>query len=328
MSNSDLPAPEDILGRLLANRYLVEDPIERTPTSASYRAYHLAFDRSVLLRVLTPRSGLTRDACRRALAIAERASHEKSPHVARTLDIGLIAGRWPFVIFEYSKGHSLEVVLEEAGPLGPKRLLPIARQLASSLEAAHAAGVTHGGLTLDSAWLESPTGCSERLRTMGFGLSALPACEFEGATSGVFSSALGRAYDATGLPELRPVAIRSDIHALGMSLYELVSGARPLWTGNEVAGILDSDFARDVWVGHRALTRALAMIIQRCLYLLPDTNYVSALDVCRDLERLENVAATVVPEAKRQGPPVTAVHVPAPIRRVSVAGPKVIVRGG
>ncbi len=329
MGHADLPPSEDILGHLIANRYLVEEALEHTASSASYRAYHLAFDRSVLLRVLPARSGLTRDACRRALALAERAAAQPSPLVARTLDVGLIAGRWPFTVLEYSRGHSLESLLASEGPFGPKRVLPIARQMAAALEAAHAAGVCHATLTLDSVWVDAPAQQGpDCLRATGFGLAALPPCEFEGAVSGVFSSALRAADTAAAGIGLSQSAIRADIHALGMCLYELVSGARPLWSGSEVAAILDSDFARQTWTAKRALTRAFAMIIQRCLFLLPDASYASALDVRRDVERLELAAESVAPEPRSSAPPVTAVHAPAPIRQVRVGGPKVIVRGG
>jgi serine/threonine protein kinase len=328
VGHADLPPPEDILGHLIANRYLVEEALEHTSSSSSYRAYHLAFDRSVLLRVLPARGGLTRDACRRSLTLAERAANPPSPHVARTLDIGLIAGRWPFTVFEYSRGHSLESLLASDGPFGPKRVLPIARQMAAALDAAHAAGVCHATLTLDSLWVESPGQGQDCLRATGFGLAALPPCEFEGPVSGVFSSALRAADPAAAGIGLQPSAIRADIHALGMCLYELVSGARPLWSGGEVAAILDSDFARETWTAKRALTRAFAMIIQRSLFLLPGSGYASALDVRRDVERLELAAQSVAPEPRSSAPPITAVHAPAPIRQIRVGGPKVIVRGG
>lgn len=328
MGHADLPPTEDILGHLIANRYLVEEALESTASSASYRAYHLAFDRAVLVRIWPARSGITRDACRRALGLAERAAAQPCPHVARTLDVGLIAGRWPFAVHEYSNGHSLESALAHEGPLGPKRLLPIASQIAEALAAAHAAGVSHGTLTLDCLWVESPATSPDWLRTTGFGLSALPPCEFEGPTSGVFASALHAAGAGAAGIELQASAIRADIHALGVCLYELVSGARPIWTGDEVAAILDSDFARQTWTVQRALTRAFAMIIQRCLFLLPDSSYASALDVRHDIQRLEQAAASVAPEPRRSAPPVTAVHAPAPIRQVRLGGPKVIVRGG
>jgi serine/threonine-protein kinase len=328
VGHADLPPAADIVGHLIANRYLVEEQLEQSASSATQRAYHLALDRYVLLRILPARSGLTRDACRRALTLAERAATQPCPHVARTLDVGLIAGRWPFIVLEYSKGHSLEHLLAASGPLGPRRLLPIARQLADALAAAHTAGVCHGALTLDSVWVETPALGPDWLRTTGFGLSVLPTCEFEGPTSGVFASALRTADTAAGGIGLQPSAIRADIHALGVCLFELVSGARPLWSGSEVAAILDSDFAQPTWTAQRALTRAFATIIQRSLFLLPDSGYASALDLRGDIERLERAAQNMALEARSSAPPVTSVHAPAPIRQVRVGGPKVIVRGG
>src|SRR5262249_12726145 len=96
----DLPDDRDVLGRLIANRYLIQAPCERTRTSVGYRAYHLALDRMVLLRILPARSGVTREACRRALALAERVSGLPSAHLGRCLDVGLVEGRFPFVVQE------------------------------------------------------------------------------------------------------------------------------------------------------------------------------------------------------------------------------------
>lgn len=319
---TDLPGDEHMLGRLIANRYLVEDVCERTASSVSYRAYHLAIDRSVLLRILPARAGLTRDACRRALKLAESAASLPSPHVARTLDVGLVAGRWPFFVSEYSKGRTLEGILRQAGPLGVPRVLAIARQLSSALAGAHAAGLTHGGLGLDSLWIESLQSRPEWLRVMGFGLSELLGSALDGPASGVFMSAVRHGTHA--LPGCSPAKARADIHALGECLYELASGSRAPFEQRAV-GVLDSDFAGREWTGRRALLRAFAMIVQRCLYLSPSGNYESMADVSRDLEALEKAASVIAAEPGR--PPITAVHAPARRVRVALSEPKVIVRG-
>lgn len=313
-----------MLRRLIANRYLIEDVCDRTANTVSYRAYHLAIDRSVLLRILPARAGLTRDACRRALKLAERAASLPSPHVARTLDVGLVAGRWPFFVSEYSKGRTLEALLRHTGPLGVPRVLAIARQLSSVLSGAHAAGLAHGGLGLDSLWIESLESRPEWLRVMGFGLSELLGSALDGPSSGVFMSAVRPGSErASGCSAS---AARADIHALGECLYELASGTRAPLVEQKAAGILDSDFAGRGWTGRKALLRAFAMIVQRCLYLLPTGSYDAMVEVSRDLEALEKAAAIV--DAARQGqPPVTAVHAPARRARVTSCEPKVIVRG-
>lgn len=320
---TDLPGDEHMLRRVIANRYLVEDVCERTADSVSYRAYHLAIDRSVLLRILPARAGLTRDACRRALKLAERAASLPSPHVARTLDVGLVAGRWPFFVSEYSKGRTLEAILHHAGPLGVPRVLAIARQLSGALSGAHAAGLAHGGLSLGTLWIESLESRPEWLRVMGFGLAELLGSALDGPPSGVFMSAVRPRLDP--LPGCSASAARADIHALGECLYELASGSRAPLVEQKTAGILDSDFAGREWTGRRALLRAFAMIVQRCLYLLPSGNYDSMVEVSRDLEALEKAARVVAAEPASR-PPVTAVHAPARRARVASSEPKVIVR--
>lgn len=327
MGNDNLLSRDDVLGRLIANRYLVEETCELTATGSSYRAYHVAEDRAVLLRILPARGGMTREACRRALTLAERASALPSPHVTRTLDVGFVAGRWPFVVSEYSKGRTLAAVVSQTGALGIKRVLPIAFQLASALQTAHGAGIVHGAIGLGNLWLESLASKPEWLRIMGFGLSELPGSDSEGPISGIFMSS---ARPNTGsAPTCSLPEIRADIHALGSSLYELACGAPPPWGASEVGGILDSDFANSGFGGHRASMRGFAAIIERCLCLRPETNYDSLDQVSYDLACLEQTAAALALEPSARDPMVAAVHSPAPrARGVRLGEPKVIVRGG
>jgi eukaryotic-like serine/threonine-protein kinase len=316
-----------LTGRLLAERYLIKDRCEQTSNNASYRAYHVGIDRSVLLRILPARGAVTRDACRRALAAAEKVNPVPSPHLARTLDVGLLAGRWPFVVSEYSKGKTLEAVLDSTGPLDLRRLLPIARQLASALEMSHRAGIAHGSLGLENLWLESLECRPEWVRILGFGLAEVCGAEVDAPSSGVFMSSVRSGKAQTS--GCASADIRGDIYALGASLHQLASGSRQAWTVSEVLGVLDSDFVDSSWTGQRALVRGFSMIVRRCLYLLPDSNYESMAQVHRDLRRLEQTASAIAGAPAKSSRPFTAVHRPARrVRGLRLAEPKVIVRAG
>lgn len=238
--------------------------------------------------------------------------------------MGLVAGRWPFVVSEYSKGRTLAAVLQQTGPLSLARVVPLARQIASTLQLAHAAGLNHGAIALDNFWVESLTSRPEWLRVMGFGVSELPGSDFEGPTSGVFMSATR--YDQRSALNHSPAGVRIDIHAFGASLYHLASGSPPAWRQSDIAASLDSDFAGAGWTGQRALVRGFAMIVQRCMYVLPDTNYACMTEVSRDFESLAESAAAITSEASELGAPITAVHAPARRARVVLGEPKVIVR--
>jgi serine/threonine protein kinase len=324
VGNASLPSDRAVLGRLVANRYLVEQLCQRTSASASYRAHHVGLDSSVLVRILPEREGTTQDACRRALAIAERVSTLPDPHLGRTLDVGLVAGRFPFVVYEYSKGRSLAALLEETGPFASERAISIGRQCASALETAHQAGILHGNLCLDNLWLESLTCRPEWLRVLGFGLAELPDAERDCASSGVFPSSAGHAAGAgRQLPRL---GLRADIYAFGLCLQQLASGSLPAWPG-------PSGSAREVgaalpWTGQRAVARGLSLVIQRCLYRETQGTYQSLSQVNRALEQLEGGAGALASPSPGSRPPVTAVHSPAPRARVAMGQPKVIVKGG
>jgi len=341
VGHADVALDRVVLGRLIANRYLVEGLCERTLESSSYRAYHLGLDRSVLLRVLPERRSISQDACRRALELADRVSKLPNAQLGRTLDVGLVAGRFPFAVYEFSKGRSLAAVLEQSGPLGMARLLRLGRQLTGALETAHAAGVLHGSLRLDHLWLESLACRPEWLRLLGFGLSELPECGFEGPSSGVFPSAAER---PVAVPAAAPLdadagsptasepphgALRAELYALGSCLHELATGARPANTGGLVSVALEP--AGPPWTGEHVLWRGLSLLVQRCLRVSPHAHaYQSLSEVSRDLERLETSAISGAPGPSTASirPPITVVHAPAPRVRVALGGPKVIVRGG
>jgi eukaryotic-like serine/threonine-protein kinase len=316
-----LPDDDAVVGRVIANRYLIEAPCERTPHGSIYRAQYLMTDRTVLLRVLPARAGLTRHACRDALAIAERAAALSSPHVARTLDVGAVADRWPFVVSEYSKGRTLAGLIASAGGIGVLRTLAIGRQLASALGLAHLARMTHGPLRLDGVWAESPGGRPEWVRLLDFGVAELDEPGFERAESGVFPSGTSEGAN----DGFSRAAAQSDLQALGAALYELATGTCASWSSN-VSAAFDACCGGSGWSGERALARGLALLVERCLGLVPGRRYESMSELLAELEALADTATALRSPPAPTGP-VTAVH--APRRRASVAlgGPKVIVRG-
>lgn len=322
--SSSLPDDGIVVGRLIANRYVIEQPCERSAAGAIYRARHLPLDRTVLLRVLPERGEINRARCRDALSLAERVAALATPHVARTLDVGVVAERWPFVVSEFSRGKTLAAVLAQQGPLGLGRVLPIARQLASVLALAHSARVRHGDLSLSGVWVESPSGRPDWIRMLDFGICELPAAELSSTSqSGVFPSSFrrpdaGSAFSAE--------AVRWDLRAFGAALHELALGTA-LRTSSDLARAFEAKLAGPGGAG-RELARSLSRLVERCLVPVPEVAYRALDDVCSDLEGLEQMRQTARDQAPESRPPVTSVHAPARRARVAVGGPKVIVRGG
>lgn len=311
-----LPEDAAISGRVVAHRYLIEAPVERTPQAATYRAEHLVTHRTVLFRILPARAALTHEACHRALALAERAAAAGSPHVARTLDVGVVAERWPFVVSAYSRGCSLAALLAREGPLGVRQTLAIGRQLASALELAHQSLAAHGPLRLAGLWAERSGADFCWVRLLDFGLSELPAPGFTSSASGVFPSA-SRALSDSGFGRR---TVSADVYALGTALWELSTGAPPRLHG----GAGELPLASDSPSGARGLERAFAVLVQRCLGVLPYRRYETLSELSAELEALADAAQRW---AEPPRGPITALHAPARRAQVVVGEPKVIVRG-
>jgi serine/threonine protein kinase len=317
--------PEDavVVGRIIANRYLIEEPCERSPWISIYRSQHLGNDRTVLLRLLPARARVSREACRDALAFAERATSLATPHIARTLDVGVVGERWPFIVSEYSKGKTAAALLAQEGALGVRRTLTLVRQVAGALAVAHRSRLTHGELELTGLWVESPGGRPEWVRLLDFGLAELSDRAFESTQSGVFPSAAGR-IKSDGFD---PSSVRSDIQTFGSVMFQLANGMKPDWGSCDIAGQLDARFADTGWSGERAVVRGFALLVERCLGRPGTTSYTSMVDVCSDLEALAETSLAIAASESEPSPPVSTIHAPARRTAVALGGPKVIVRG-
>jgi serine/threonine protein kinase len=254
------------------------------------------------------------------LELAERAGALASPHVARTLDVGVVAERWPFIVSEYTRGQTLAAIIEREGPLAVRRVLPMARALAGVLDLAHGSGLLHGDLPPCGIWVESPNGRAEWIRLLDYGVRELREAPVETSQSGVYRSS-----SFSGGSSVTPAAARSDVQALGALLQAMVLGSDVAirWGGR---GSLSPHLDRPAPGKDHELARAFAAVVERCLSHSPETAYRSMGEVSHELDGLAEVASG---RARRDSPPpVTVIHAPARRARIALGGPKVIVRGG
>jgi eukaryotic-like serine/threonine-protein kinase len=326
---ADLPPVEQLRGRVLANRYLAEEVAEHTACSISYRAYHLALDRAVTVRVLLRGLACSDEACQEVRRVAAIASALENEHVASTLDFGVLSDGWPFVVTEHFQGSTLAALLSKEGKFVLRRVLHIGKQVALGLSAAHEQGILHGLLSPDNVLVVEPGSSAEIAKILGFGISKARGSVPGPPRSGVFGIPF---YVSPEQAACRPIDARSDIYSLGVILYELMAGAPPFSDG-DFAGVLcqhlddDSPPPSSRLPSPGALAKALDAIVERCLKKEPEKRYQTAAELAEDLIRLEAAAARTkrrpMPEVQK---PTTTIHSPHPKLEVADApGAKVIV---
>jgi serine/threonine-protein kinase len=156
----------------------------------------------------------------RELAATERLDHR---HVVRALDHGTLPDGRPFLVLEYVEGPSLRDVIHERGSLPPTEMLAILEPLCEALGAAHAMGLVHRDVKASNVILGTDAAGSRPV-LLDFGLVKLLDQDGPGLTSS--RSMLGT--PAAMAPEQmrgQPVDARTDVYALGLLAYHMLTGA-------------------------------------------------------------------------------------------------------
>jgi serine/threonine-protein kinase len=203
-------------GTLVGGRYRIVGLPGRGAMGEVYRAEDLKLELPVALKFL-PES-VQRDPGRLARFYNEvrLARHITHPAVCRVHDLEEVDGL-AFLSMEYVDGEDLASLLRRIGRLPGAKALEIARQVCAGLAAAHGRGVLHRDLKPSNVMLDG----QGHVRITDFGLAGLGgAIREDDVRSGT------PAYMSPEQLEGREVSVRSDVYALGLVLYELLTGRR------------------------------------------------------------------------------------------------------
>jgi tetratricopeptide (TPR) repeat protein len=270
-------------GALLAGRYRIVQLVGVGGMGMVYRAEDEQLGLAVAVKVLRPELAESRDLLerfKRELVLARQVSH---PNVVRIHDIGHDLGSHGDLVFltmDYVAGRSLRDLLAEEGRLDPQRAAGIARQLAAGLAAAHGAGVVHrdlkpGNVLLDAAGRAAITdfGVARSLAAAGPTLPGMVLGTLDYLSP---EQARGEAVDG-----------RTDLYALGIVLYEMLTGRMPFAGGTAAETLAQrlTGVPRDLRFGAAEVPPWLARIVRRLLEREPARRYASARELAADLGR-------------------------------------------
>ena len=249
-----------------------------------YVARDTELGREVALKVASFDGADAQSRLRREAQHASRLSH---PHICHIYNVGRADGQL-FVVMELVPGRSLADVMSE-GPLSPANARRYGMEIADALAHAHEHGVTHRDLKSTNVMITPTRGA----KVLDFGLARSLDTHQIDALSQSQRSLTDEGLIAGTLPYMAPELLRgqrgdqrSDIWALGVLLYEMVTGRRPFTggTGFEVsAAILHQP--PPALPSH--VPAAMRTIVQRCLEKNPSARYEHASDVRQALEQMK-----------------------------------------
>lgn len=272
------------IGERFADRYRIEGLLGRGGMGAVYAVFDEQLGERVALKVLSERLALHEQALARFQREVRLARRVTSAHVARTHDIGVHDGVH-YLTMELIDGESLTERLGREGALSIAEAVRIAKALASGLATAHEAGVLHRDLKPANVMLDA----DGRVVITDFGI-ARPAAESDDVqTIGFIGTPR---YMAPEVVEGSPFDHRSDLYALGIIVYEMLTGKR-----YRLTELGDEDPTRTDTVQAAMDTAAptgLEMLVRSLLKLVPAARPSSAREVANTLAEL-TAGSSVVP---------------------------------
>jgi len=279
---------EIYIGATLNNRFKVESKIGEGGFGAVYRGVQLATGRKVALKLLHPEMTKDENLVARFRREGMVLCNLRDAHTITTYDFDQTPDGTLYIAMELLEGKSLHQIFHEQAPLEWKRVFKILTEMCSSLSEAHAQGIVHRDLKPENIYLETRPGNPEFVKILDFGIAKV----MRGDTIDPQSPQLTATGQTLGTLEYmspeqlmgKPLDGRSDVYALGVVAYEMITGRLPFPDAKGPAGLITAQLKQtpqspSVAYPKAALPAAADRVILKCLEKSKENRYadVSAL---------------------------------------------------
>lgn len=222
---SGVPSTDPQVGRLLDGRYRIGARIARGGMASVYEAHDLRLDRTVAVKIMHAGLGDAtagdEEFAARFVREARAAARLSHPHVVAVFDQGEDAGT-VYLAMELVPGHTLRDTIAKEAPMAPEKALALLDPVLSALASAHRAGLVHRDVKPENVLIAD----DGRVKVADFGLAkAISADTQHTATQGVLIGTVS--YLAPELVVDGKADPRADVYAVGVILYELLTGRKP-----------------------------------------------------------------------------------------------------
>jgi serine/threonine protein kinase len=266
---------------IVGGRYSLEELVAEGGMALVYRGRHLELDQVVAIKLVRPELAFDAEATARFLNEARTIAKLKGPHVARVLDSGCSEPGRPFMVLEYLEGSDLRKLLDVNSNLPVDSAVSLVLEAAEALAEAHACGIVHRDIKPENLFLAKNADGSVGLKVLDFGICKR---QTEGSRSFTLQGrTLGSPHYMAPEQITSPneVDSRVDIWALGVVLYELLTGYQP-FVGDTLsslcAEVVHSEPRKHLRRENPEVPAALEKAVLRCLSKDPNERFATVVE--------------------------------------------------
>ncbi len=297
-------ANDPLVGRVLPGGLEIRDLISVGGMGRVYRAEQRMLNRTVAVKVIHPHLLSDESSAMRFMNEARAASMLNHPNSVSVIDFGRTDDGQPYLVMEYLQGKDLGRIAHDEGPLPLSRISNVLHQVLAALADAHELGIVHRDLKPENILVEALRRGGDRVKVVDFGLAKLKESTLDTkvtspgivcGTPDYMAPEQGRGDEIDG---------RADLYAVGIILYELLTGRLPFHGENPTQVVMMHLTApvpdpRDA-APQRPLHPALTKVLFRSLEKSADARYQDATEFADALEAAlaHHVQATPTPRAE------------------------------
>ncbi len=322
---TELPQP----GSFIGGRYRIESLLGKGGMGAVFAAVNTATGRAVAIKWMLPKAADSAESLARFMAEARTTARIEHPNVIGVLDAGEDHGA-PFLVMERLRGESLRQRLKR-GRLGPDEALDVLIHACRGVAEAHAEGVIHRDLKPDNIFVcIGKDGSSRETKVLDFGISKL--YEEQNARK-LTQTGMAIGTPAYMAPEQlnspKDIDVRADVYAMGVVLYQTLTGRRPYDADSAYEIIYQASRGNPTPISSLApdVPPELDAIVMRAMQVNREHRHANMRELVRDLEAVR--ARMQSSPASRTGPisyapPVAAmapISTPSPLSSSAYSHP-------
>ena len=271
-----------VVGQVYGEKYRIVRLLGQGSMGAVYEGENVRIRRKVAIKTLHPGMAEKGDTLQRFEREAQAAGRIGSKHIVEVLDMGDLPDGSRYMVMEHLEGITLQQLIKSSGRVRPLEASAILQQLLEGLGAAHTAGIIHRDLKPANVFLVRQAGRADFVKILDFGVSKFSVLSEEMSMTRT-GAVLGTPYYMS--PEqakgARGTDARSDLYAVGVILYECITGQVPFSaeTFNELLFriVLESPPPAESFVPD--LSPELAAILRRAMAREPTERYQTAQEL-------------------------------------------------